>query len=424
MMIVGLSLQEWIPLALFFAILLVTARPLGIFMARIYAGERTWMTPVAGPVERLIYRVSGIDPAIEQRWTHYSTALLLFKLARLLITYIILRTQQWLPWNDQGFGPTSPELAFNTAVSFATNTNWQAYSGESTMSNFSQMVALAVHNFTSAATGMAIAVALVRGITRRSAREFGNFWADIVRGTVYVLLPLSIIFGLVMAWQGVPQTLAGTATASTLEGETQTITFGPMASQESIKEIGTNGGGFLNANSSHPFEGPTPLATFIQICLIFLIPSGLALTFGYMAGDLRQGWAVWAAMAMLFVMGLAVSLYVEKQGSPLLAAQGIDQAIWGGSMEGKEVLFGVLLSVLFAVVTTAASCGAVNMMHDSMMPMAGFVPMLNIQLGEVVFGGVGGRSVRDAGLCRHGGLSGRADGRADAGVPRQEDRRL
>lgn len=381
--------RDLLQIALFLLLLLLTARPLGAFIARVYEGQRTFLTPVLGPFERALYRVSGLDPAVEQRWTGYLVALLLFNLAGLLLSYLIFRTQQWLPWNDQGFGPMEPHLAFNTAVSFTTNTNWQSYSGESTVSNFTQMVGLAVHNFTSAATGMAVAIALVRGFARRSARTLGNFWADLVRGTLYILLPISLALTLVLVWQGVPQTLAGTATATTVEGAEQTITYGPMASQELIKELGTNGGGFLNANSAHPLEGPTPVASFLQICLIFVIPSALALTFGVMVGDTRQGWAVWGAMATLFIVGLAVVLFAEKQGNPLLAAQGIDQVVPGGSMEGKEVRFGVLLSVLFAVVTTAASCGAVNMMHDSMMPMGGFVPMLNMQLGEVVFGGVG-----------------------------------
>jgi K+-transporting ATPase ATPase A chain len=353
------------------------------------AGERTFMTPALGPLERGVYRLCGIDPAADQRWTAYAAALLLFNLAGLLLSYLVFKTQQWLPWNDQGFGPLAPDLAFNTAVSFATNTNWQSYSGEGTVSNFTQMVGLAVHNFTSAATGIAVAVALARGLARRSASGIGNFWADLVRATLYLLLPVSLVFALVLIWQGVPQTLSGTVGATTVEGARQTITFGPMGSQEAIKELGTNGGGFLNANSAHPFEGPSPAATFLQIVSIFLIPSALALTFGYLVGDARQGWAVWAAMATIFALGLAVALFAEQQGNPILAGLGVDQVVPGGSMEGKEVRFGVLLSVLFAVVTTAASCGAVNMMHGSMIPMGGFVPLLNIQLGEVVFGGAG-----------------------------------
>ena len=388
-MINGVSGRDLLQVALFLAILLVTAQPLGRYIARALAGERTFLTPVLGPLERGIYRLSGIDPAVDQRWTGYAVSLLLFNLLGLLLTYLIFKTQQWLPWNDQGFGPLSADLAFNTAVSFTTNTNWQSYSGESTVSNFTQMVGLAVHNFTSAATGIAVAVALARGLARRSASGIGNFWTDVVRVTLYLLLPLSIIVALVLIWQGVPQTLAGTVGATTLEGADQTLTYGPMGSQEAIKELGTNGGGFLNANSAHPFEGPTPLATFVQIVSIFLIPSALALTFGNIVGDVRQGWAVWAAMATLFLLGFAVALFAEKQGNPILAGMGVDQLVPGGSMEGKEVRFGVLLSVLFAVVTTAASCGAVNMMHDSMIPMGGFVPLLNIQLGEVVFGGVG-----------------------------------
>jgi K+-transporting ATPase ATPase A chain len=388
-MITSVPGRDLLQIALFLLILLLTALPLGRYMARVYAGERTFLTPVLGPVERGCYRLCGVDAGAEQRWTGYLAALLLFNLAGLLLSYLIFRTQQWLPWNDQGFGPLSPDLAFNTAVSFTTNTNWQSYSGESTVSNFTQMVGLAVHNFTSAATGMAIAVALARGFARRTTASLGNFWADLVRGILYILLPLSIVFAVVGLWQGVPQTLAGTVQATTLEGATQTLTFGPMAGQEAIKQLGTNGGGFLNANSAHPFEGPTPLLSFLQTVQIFLIPSAIVLTFGIMVGDTRQGWAVWGAMATLFLLGLAVVLFAEKQGNPLLSALGVDHLVPGGSMEGKEVRFGVLLSSLFAVVTTAASCGAVNMMHDSMIPMAGFVPLLNIQLGEVVFGGVG-----------------------------------
>ncbi|HVG96593.1 MAG TPA: potassium-transporting ATPase subunit KdpA [Chloroflexota bacterium] len=388
-MINGVSLRDLLQVALFFLLLLATAQPLGRFIARVMAGERTFMTPALGPLERGVYRLCGIDPAADQRWTAYAAALLLFNLAGLLLSYLVFKTQQWLPWNDQGFGPLAPDLAFNTAVSFATNTNWQSYSGEGTVSNFTQMVGLAVHNFTSAATGIAVAVALARGLARRSASGIGNFWADLVRATLYLLLPVSLVFALVLIWQGVPQTLSGTVGATTVEGARQTITFGPMGSQEAIKELGTNGGGFLNANSAHPFEGPSPAATFLQIVSIFLIPSALALTFGYLVGDARQGWAVWAAMATIFALGLAVALFAEQQGNPILAGLGVDQVVPGGSMEGKEVRFGVLLSVLFAVVTTAASCGAVNMMHGSMIPMGGFVPLLNIQLGEVVFGGAG-----------------------------------
>ena len=388
-MINGVSPRDLLQVALFFLLLLATAQPLGRFIARVMAGERTFMTPALGPLERGVYRLCGIDPAADQRWTAYAAALLLFNLAGLLLSYLVFKTQQWLPWNDQGFGPLAPDLAFNTAVSFATNTNWQSYSGEGTVSNFTQMVGLAVHNFTSAATGIAVAVALARGLARRSASGIGNFWADLVRATLYLLLPISLVFALVLIWQGVPQTLSGTVGATTVEGARQTITFGPMGSQEAIKELGTNGGGFLNANSAHPFEGPSPAATFLQIVSIFLIPSALALTFGYLVGDARQGWAVWAAMATIFALGLAVALFAEQQGNPILAGLGVDQVVPGGSMEGKEVRFGVLLSVLFAVVTTAASCGAVNMMHGSMIPMGGFVPLLNIQLGEVVFGGAG-----------------------------------
>jgi K+-transporting ATPase ATPase A chain len=417
-MIQGISGRELLQLVLLLVLLGVTAQPLGAYLARVFAGERTLLSPVVGPLERGLYRLCGLDPAAEQHWQAYTVALLLFNFAGLLLTYLILRTQQWLPWNDQRFGPATPDLAFNTAVSFATNTNWQAYVPEQTVSNFTQMVGLAVHNFTSAAVGIAIAVALVRGFARRQVRELGNFWADLVRAVLYVLLPLSLVAGLVLIWQGVPQTLAGTTTVRLVEPVTydralkdaggnplldaagdprtegatareQTLTVGPWGSQEVIKELGTNGGGTLNANSSHPFEGPTPFTAFFEIFLLLVIPSAMALTFGRMVGDVRQGWALWVAMALLFVLAVAGAQFAEHQGNPLLAARGVDQVVPGGSMEGKEVRFGVMLSALFAVATTVSSCGAVNAMHDSLMPMAGFVPLLDIQLGEVVFGGTG-----------------------------------
>jgi K+-transporting ATPase ATPase A chain len=409
-MIQGITGRELLQLALLFLFLLLTAQPLGKYMARVFAGERTFLSPVLGPLERGVYRICGVDPTAEQRWQTYAVGLLLFNFAGLLLTYLVMRAQQWLPWNDQGFGPASPDLSFNTSVSFATNTNWQNYVPEQTVSNFTQMVGLVVHNFTSAAIGITIAIALVRGFARRQVRELGNFWADLVRCVLYLLLPISIVAGLFLIWQGVPQTLAGTTTVQLVEPVTydhtatddsgtsrtesvtaseQTLTVGPWGSQEAIKELGTNGGGSLNANSSHPFEGPTPVATVFEMMLILVIPSALALTFGYMVGDKRQGWALWAAMAALFVMAVACSQFAEHQGNPLLAAQGVDQTVPGGSMEGKEVRFGVMLSALFSVVTTVTSCGAVNTMHDSLMPMAGFWPLLNIQLGEVVFGGTG-----------------------------------
>ena len=378
---------------LFLAALLVMTKPLGIYMARVFAGERTLLSPVLGPVERVIYRICGVDPAVEQRWTAYTVGMLLFNVAGLVLLYFILRLQNVLPLNPQGLDALKPDLAFNTAVSFTTNTNWQSYSGESTMSNFSQMLGLAVHNFTSAATGIAIAIALVRGLARRSVDAIGNFWVDLTRATLYILLPLSIVLALIFVSRGVPQTFDSFTMATTVEGVEQTIPRGPMASQEAIKQIGTNGGGFFNANSAHPFENPTPLTDFLQILAIFTIPAALLYTFGRMVGDTRQGWALWAVMGLLLVVGLAVALPVEQAGNPQIAALGVDQSMTatqaGGNFEGKETRFGISSSVLFAVVTTAASCGAVNAMHDSLMPLAGMIPMVNIQLGEIIFGGVG-----------------------------------
>lgn len=388
-----MSVPGLVQIVVFLALLLALTKPLGGYMARVFTGERTFVSPALGPIERGIYRICGVDETKEQRWTVYAAALLLFNLVGFLMTYSILRLQHLLPLNPQGFDPVKPDLAFNTAVSFTTNTNWQSYSGESTMSHLSQMVGLVPHNFMSAATGIAVAIALTRGLARRSAGAIGNFWVDLTRATLYILLPLSIVLALVLVARGVPQTLDGFVTATGVEGVEQTIGRGPMASQEAIKELGTNGGGFFNANSAHPFENPTPLTNFLELLAILLIPAALVYTFGRMVGDTRQGWALWAAMAVLFIAGLAVALPIEQGGNPLFAALGVDQALTaqqaGGNFEGKETRFGQSASVLFAVVTTAASCGAVNMMHDSMMPLAGLVPLLNIQLGEVIFGGVG-----------------------------------
>jgi K+-transporting ATPase ATPase A chain len=388
-----MTLPGLFQIALFVVLLLALTRPLGAYMARVFSGERTWLSPVLGPVERGLYRLAGVDPAAEQPWTAYTAALLLFNLAGLLLLYALQRLQGLLPLNPQGFDAVAPDLAFNTAASFVTNTNWQAYSGESTMSYLTQMAGLAVQNFLSAATGIAAAVAFVRGLARRSAATIGNFWVDLVRATLYVLLPLSALFALVLVWQGVPQNLAPYVEATTLEGGRQTLAQGPVASQEAIKLLGTNGGGFFNANSAHPYENPTPLSNFLETLAIFAIPAGLTYTFGRMVGDTRQGWAIWAAMLVLFLAGVAVALPVEQGGNPLLAGLGVDQAPSalqpGGNLEGKEVRFGIAASVLFAVVTTAASCGAVIAMHDSLLPLAGAVPLFNIQLGEIIFGGVG-----------------------------------
>jgi K+-transporting ATPase ATPase A chain len=380
-------------LAIFVVLLLALTRPLGGYLARVFSGERVFLSPVVRPVERLLYRLCRIDESEDQKWTAYAAGMLLFNLAALLMTYVVLRVQRVLPFNPQGFSGTTPDLAFNTAVSFTTNTNWQAYAGEMTMSYFSQMVGLATHNFVSAATGLAIAVALVRGLARRSANAVGNFWVDLVRGTLYVLLPLAIVLALVLVWQGVPQNLRAYDTATTVEGATQTIAQGPIASQEAIKELGTNGGGFLNANSAHPFENPTPLSNFLEMLAILSIPAALSYTFGRLVGDTRQGWALLAAMLILLLAGVFWAWHCEQQGNPAFTTLGVDQQRTttqaGGNFEGKETRFGIASSVLFTVVTTATSCGAVNNMHDSLLPLAGLVPMLNIQLGEVIFGGVG-----------------------------------
>jgi potassium-transporting ATPase potassium-binding subunit len=383
----------FLEIGVFFLVLLLLTKPLGAYMARVYQGERTWLDPVLVPAERLIYRASGIDWHQEQGWRAYAVAMLLFNLCGLLLTYVILRTQGLFGFNPQDFSGTTPDLAFNTAVSFTTNTNWQSYVGETTMSYLSQMVGLAVHNFTSAATGMAIAIALVRGISRRSASTIGNFWVDLVRSTLWILLPISIVVAVVLVALGTPQTLGAYVDATTLEGATQTIARGPVASQEIIKVLGTNGGGFFNVNSAHPYENPSPLTDFIANVAIIIVPAAMFYTFGRMVGDTRQGWTLWAASFVIVVMGLALALPIEQRGNPLIASLGVDQSASalqaGGNFEGKDVRFGIALSVLWAVITTVTSCGAVNAFHDSFMPLAGMVPLLNIELGELVFGGVG-----------------------------------
>lgn len=378
---------------LFILVVLALTKPMGAYMARVYAGERTLLDPVLRPLERLLYRMVGIDPNREMRWTSYTLAFLAFSVVSAVILYAILRLQGVLPLNPHGVPGMRPDLAFNTAVSFIANTNWQAYAGEQSVSYFSQMVGLAWQNFMSAAAGMAIAIALIRGLTRRSAQELGNFWVDLTRGVLWVLLPLSILLALVLISQGVIQTFAPYQTATTLEGARQVIPMGPVASQEAIKELGTNGGGFFNANSAHPFENPTPLSNFLELVAIFLIPAGFTYTFGWYAMDQRQGWVLFAAMGVLFLMGFAVIFGFEQAGNPVLARLGVDQQVSvlqsGGNMEGKEVRFGIANSALFATVTTDTSCGAVNSMHDSYTPLAGGMAMLNIALGELVFGGVG-----------------------------------
>jgi K+-transporting ATPase ATPase A chain len=379
--------------ALFTLVLVGISIVLGWYMARVFDAERPPFARLLGPVERACYRLAGVDPAREQRWTAYAAGLLLFNLFGLLLLYGIQRLQAWLPLNPQGLGPVSPLVAWNTAVSFVTNTNWQAYAGESTMSIFTQMAGLAVQNFLSAATGIVAVLALARGLARQSAQAVGNVWVDLTRATLYVLLPLALVGAIFLVWQGVPQTFHGPVTAATLEGAQQVIPRGPVASQEAIKMLGTNGGGYFNANSAHPYENPTPLTNLAEILFMLAIPAALPITFGYWVKDRRQGWAIWAAMAVILALGVAVVTVVEQGGNPLLARFGIDQHAStlqsGGNFEGKEVRFGIPGSSLFAVVTTALSCGAVNSAHDSYLPLAGLVPMFNMQLGEIIFGGVG-----------------------------------
>ncbi len=385
----------WLQIAIFFLLILACVKPLGSFIATIIEGRKNYLSPVLGPLERLIYRICGVTENEEQHWTRYAGALLAFSLFSALLLYAMQRLQRWLPFNPQGFSQdnVSPDLGFNTSVSFVTNTNWQSYVPETTISYFIQMAGLTVHNFTSAAAGLAVAIALVRGFARQSIKTVGNFWVDMTRATLYVLLPISLIAALVLCSQGVIQNLHPYTVATTLEGMKQTIAQGPVASQEAIKMLGTNGGGFFNANSAHPFENPTPFANLFQMFLIFLIPGALTYTFGKMVRDTRQGWAIFAAMTVLWLGGVVVAYHYEQRGTPMLANAGIEMTATntqpGGNMEGKETRFGIVNSALFATVTTDASCGAVNSMHDSFTPLGGLVPLFNIQLGEVVFGGVG-----------------------------------
>jgi K+-transporting ATPase ATPase A chain len=382
-------------IALYLVLILVCAKPLGAYMANVFEGRRTFMHPVLRWLEVLTYRLIGVRENVEQRWTQYTAALLSFSVFGFIIVYLLQRAQGFLPFNPQNFGTgqVTPDLAFNTAVSFITNTNWQAYSGEATLSYFVQMAALAVQNFASAAAGIAIAIALVRGFARHETRTIGNFWVDVTRATVYVLLPLAIVGALFLCSQGVIQNLRPYTSVTTVEGAKQTIAQGPVASQEVIKELGTNGGGFFNANSAHPFENPTPVTNLFEMFLIFVIPGALTYTFGKMIGDTRQGWALFAAFSVMFLIGVFVAYGFEQGGNPEIAKLGVQRAATsdqpGGNMEGKEVRFGIANSALFATVTTDASCGAVNSMHDSFTPIAGMVPMFNIMTGEVIFGGVG-----------------------------------
>jgi potassium-transporting ATPase potassium-binding subunit len=384
-----MTLNGWLQIAFFSLAVLAVAKPLGLYLVRVFDGSLRWL----GPVERAIYRLCGVDPAEDQHWTRYAASMLFFSVITMLFTYVALRLQHLLPLNPQHFPAVPDRQAFETSASFTTNTNWQSYSGESMMSYFSQMTQLAFHNFASAAVGVAVAVAFVRGIARRSAGRLGNFWVDTVRCTLYVLLPFSLILSLVLVQQGVIQNFKPYLDITTLEGGKQTIAMGPVASQEIIKQIGTNGGGFFNANSAHPFENPTPWSNFWAMFTIFMIPSALTYMLGRMVKNQKHGWAVLAAMFVLFLAGVTTAYWAEARGDPIHAARGLDvtatNANPGGNMEGKEVRFGIANSALFATVTTDASCGAVNAMHDSFTPLGGLVPLANIQLGEVVFGGVG-----------------------------------
>jgi K+-transporting ATPase ATPase A chain len=388
-----MTMNGWIQIALFSAIVIAITKPLGGYMMRVFNGERTLLSPVLRPLERGLYAISDVDEDDEQHWVTYGVAMLFFSLAGFISLYALQRLQDVLPFNPQGFSAVGPDLAFNTAMSFVTNTNWQSYVPETTMSYLVQMTGLAVHNFVSAATGIALAVALVRGFARRSAKNIGNFWVDLTRCTLYVLLPISIAVGLFFVWQGMPQNLSAYVDATTLEGAKQTIGMGPVASQEVIKMLGTNGGGFFNANSAHPFENPNAITNLVEMVLIFSLGAALTNFFGRMVGDQRQGWAIFAVMGLLFLAGTATVYWAEAPGNPALLPFHVDYTTSalqaGGNMEGKEVRFGIANSALFATVTTDASCGAVNTMHDSLMPLGGLVPIVNMQLGEIIFGGVG-----------------------------------
>jgi K+-transporting ATPase ATPase A chain len=370
-----------------FGFVLACVKPLGLYMARVFARERTFLDPLLEPVERLVYRLSGVRPEVEQHWTTYTVAMLLFNAAGLLLLYAMQRAQHLLPLNPQGLGPISEDSSFNTAVSFATNTNWQSYVPESTMSYFTQMAGLTFHNFVSAATGIALAIALVRGFARHEGNTIGNFWVDLVRSTLWVLLPISILFTPILVWHGVPQNLNAYTAVKTVEGADQTIAQGPVASQEIIKELGTNGGGFFNANSAHPYENPTPLTDHLEMFALLLVSAALTYTFGVMVRDVRQGWVLLGAMLAILLTGIGVAYWSEAAGNPAFIRLGVDPA--GGNMEGKEVRFGLVNSAMWAASTTGTSCGAVNSMHDSFTPLGGLIPLLNIQLGEVVIGGTG-----------------------------------
>jgi potassium-transporting ATPase potassium-binding subunit len=386
-----MTANGWIQIGLYALVIFALTKPIGLYMYRVFEGERQPLPRFFGPLERVLYRLCGVDPRKEQDWKGYAAAMLFFSLLGVVVTYALQRLQHLLPFNPQKFAAVPPDLALNTAASFTTNTNWQNYGGESTMSYLTQMAGLAWHNFTSAAVGIGIALALARGLTRQPGpggpRTLGSFWVDLIRSILYVLLPVSVLVGLALVALGVPQTLSAYRELTTLEGVKQVVALGPVASQEVIKMFGTNGGGFFNANSAHPYENPTPLVNFVQMVLIFAIPAGLTYTYGKMARNTRQGWVLFAAMAGLWFAGVAVTYHAESQANPALASLAVDHR--PGNMEGKEVRFGVANSALFATVTTDASCGAVNSMHDSFTPLGGLIPMVNIQLGEVIFGGVG-----------------------------------
>jgi len=388
-----MTINGWLQIALYFALILVCVKPLGLYMAKVFEGERTFLSPVLGPIERGLYRISGVDEKDDQHWVTYTVAMLVFSLLSFLAVYALQRLQNILPFNPQGLGPVSADSSFNTAVSFASNTNWQGYGGETTMSYLTQMAGLTVQNFVSAAAGMALAVALIRGFARRSANGVGNFWVDLTRSTLYVLLPMSIVVALALVALGVPQNLNSYTEATTLEGMKQVIAQGPVASQLAIKQLGTNGGGFFNANSAHPFENPNALTNLIEMWAILVISGALTYTFGRMVRNTRQGWAIFAVMSVLFLGGLSVAYWAESQGNPAITAHNVDMTPSGlqsgGNMESKDVRFGIANSTIWAAATTAASNGSVNSMHDSYTPLGGLIPLLNIQLGEVIFGGVG-----------------------------------
>jgi K+-transporting ATPase ATPase A chain len=399
-----MTLNGWLQITVFIAAILLLAKPMGVYMARVFEGRRTFLDPILRPCEKLLYRITGVRPEEEMGWASYAGAMLIFSAATLLLTYLVERLQHLLPLNPQHLPGVPSDLALNTAISFTTNTNWQAYTPESTMSYLTQMLGLATHNFWSAAVGLALAIAFIRGIARRETKTLGNFWVDLTRGSLWILLPVSVIFAVGLVSQGVvqnlkpydtvklvqPQSVLGADGKATM-ATTQTIAQGPVASQEAIKMLGTNGGGFFNANSAHPFENPTPLTNFLEMLSIFLIPAGLTVTLGQLVGSPKHGWAVLGAMAVLWFAGTTICYWAEAQPNPLLHGvnQHVSQLQSGGNMEGKEVRFGIADSALFATVTTDASCGAVNSMHDSFMPLGGMVPMVNILLGEIVFGGVG-----------------------------------